>query len=457
MLRTGHQLAEEGEALVQLHLLPLEHHLPSVPIALENVVLERGRDPLPPAGGKKGGRGQSKSRDAIASLDGSTCVLEEVMGDVKDRLSFVEQNHQTLEDHVLEELESLKKVVTGQDELRTRFMELFANLQEQLDVVKVGVEETRQETAICKRAIAGGAIITPSPRVDVPKPKEFGGKRDAKELDNFIWHMERYFEGASIMDKKAKVRTATLYLTDTATLWWRRKHNDIEKGLCAIDTWDVFKKEIKRQFYPENVTYEARKKLRELKHKSSITNYYRQFIKDYSTKGASLMDLLKKGKTSEWSKRCQTAFEGLKEAVMEEPVLAFPDHTKVFEVQTDASDFAIGAKMLGHNPCDPPAKAPPEFTPKVPEFRPSKLPEMPQRPNVPDFDPIPPKKTAAPPPLSPGPVPDFPGLPVPSPPGPDMPRPPSPQPGPDVPRPPMPQVAWSRHASSPAHAFADGP
>ncbi|KAK3028842.1 hypothetical protein RJ639_037686 [Escallonia herrerae] len=287
------------------------------------------------------------------------------MGDVKDRLGYVEQNLQTLEDHVLEELESLKKAVMGQDELRTRFMELFANFQEELDVVKVGMEETRQETAMCKRVIEGGAVVTHSPRVDAPKPKEFGRKRDVKELDNFIWHMERYFEGASITDEKAKVRTATLYLTDTATLWWRRKHNDIEKGLCTIDTWDVFKKEIKRQFYPKNVTYEARKKLRELKHKSSIhdymdkekvkaikeweaptkiselrsflglANYYQRFIKGYSAKAAPLMDLLKKEKMWEWSKRCQSAFEGLKEAVTEEPVLALPDHTKVFELQTD--------------------------------------------------------------------------------------------------------------------------
>ncbi|KAK2998119.1 hypothetical protein RJ639_025354, partial [Escallonia herrerae] len=287
-----------------------------------------------PSGGKKGGRGQSKSRDTIVFLDERTCVLEETMGDVKDRLGYVEQNLQTLEDHVLEELESLKKAVMGQDELRTRFMELFANLQEQLDVVKVGVEETRQETTMCKRAIAGGAVVIHSPRVDMPKPKEFGGKRDAKELDNFIWHMERYFDGASIMDEKAKVRTATLC----------RKHNDIEKGLCTIDTWDVFKKEIKRQFYPENVTYEVRKKLRELKHKSSIHDY------GYSAKAAPLTDLLKKGKAWEWSKRCQTAFKGLKEVVTEEPVLALPDHTKVFELQTDASDFAIGGVLMqeGH-------------------------------------------------------------------------------------------------------------
>ncbi|KAK3038626.1 hypothetical protein RJ639_027289 [Escallonia herrerae] len=60
--------------------------------------------------------------------------------------------------------------------------------------------------------------------------------------------------------------------------------------------------------------------------------------------------LLERGKTWEWSKRCQTAFEGLKEAVTEEPILALPDHTKVFELQTNASDFAIGGVLMqeGH-------------------------------------------------------------------------------------------------------------
>ncbi|KAK2975412.1 hypothetical protein RJ640_029285 [Escallonia rubra] len=48
----------------------------------------------------------------------------------------------------------------------------------------------------------------------------------------------------------------------------------------------------------------------------------------------------------EWSKRCQTAFEGLKEAVTEEPILALPDHTKVFNVQMDAFDFAIGEVLM---------------------------------------------------------------------------------------------------------------
>ncbi|KAK2970091.1 hypothetical protein RJ640_018411 [Escallonia rubra] len=121
-------------------------------VAEENVVVvERGQDPLPPAGGKKGGRGQSKSRDELASLEGRTGHLEIAMGDVKDHVGMVEQNLQTLEDHVLEELESLKRAVGAQDELRERFTELFTSLQEQLDGVKASVEETRQDAAMSKK------------------------------------------------------------------------------------------------------------------------------------------------------------------------------------------------------------------------------------------------------------------------------------------------------------------
>ena len=44
--------------------------------------------------------------------------------------------------------------------------------------------------------------------------------------------------------------------------------------------------------------------------------------------------------------KCQQAFEDLKKAMTEEPVLALPDHTKVFEVHTNASDFAIGGVLM---------------------------------------------------------------------------------------------------------------
>ncbi|KAL9671810.1 hypothetical protein QQ045_009383 [Rhodiola kirilowii] len=73
-----------------------------------------------------------------------------------------------------------------------------------------------------------------APRVDVLKPKEFKGSRKAEDIDNFLWHMERYFEAIKL-DDVAKVSTASLYLVDLAATWWRRKHNESNEG-CARST-----------------------------------------------------------------------------------------------------------------------------------------------------------------------------------------------------------------------------
>ena len=64
----------------------------------------------------------------------------------------------------------------------------------------------------------------------------FSDKWDAKKLDNFLWHLELYFEAISLTGEVAKVRTVTLYLTNIATLWWRWRFVDMERGICIIET-----------------------------------------------------------------------------------------------------------------------------------------------------------------------------------------------------------------------------
>ena len=59
----------------------------------------------------------------------------------------------------------------------------------------------------------------------------FSCKRDSKELDNFLWKIEQYFEAIALKDEVAKVRTATLYLTDTTTLWLKKRFTNMEKDL----------------------------------------------------------------------------------------------------------------------------------------------------------------------------------------------------------------------------------
>lgn len=34
--------------------------------------------------------------------------------------------------------------------------------------------------------------------------------------------------------------------------WWRRCSQDVKAGIRTVETWDDFKREFKRQFYPEN-------------------------------------------------------------------------------------------------------------------------------------------------------------------------------------------------------------
>ncbi|XP_048136592.1 uncharacterized protein LOC125315480 [Rhodamnia argentea] len=81
-----------------------------------------------------------------------------------------------------------------------------------------------------------------------------------------------------------------------------------------------------------------------------LANYYRRFIRAYSEIAVPLTDMLKKNRPWEWSAKCQTAFDRLKRAMVEEPVLVLPDHAKAYEVETDASDFAIGGVLMreGH-------------------------------------------------------------------------------------------------------------
>jgi len=59
-----------------------------------------------------------------------------------------------------------------------------------------------------------------------------------------------------------------------------------------------------------------------------------------------LNNLLKKGVKWAWGEAKQEVFNKLKKIVCKEPVLIQPDQTKPFEVEVDASNYAIGAVLM---------------------------------------------------------------------------------------------------------------
>ncbi|CAL9136572.1 unnamed protein product [Musa textilis] len=92
------------------------------------------------------------------------------------------------------------------------------------------------------------------------------------------------------------------------------------------------------------------RKVPELRSFLSFVNYYQRFIVWYSKRTAPLTELLKKEQPWRWYNKCETTFQDLKAAVLEEPVLELSDYGKSFEVHTDASDLATEGVLMqeGH-------------------------------------------------------------------------------------------------------------
>ena len=74
-------------------------------------------------------------------------------------------------------------------------------------------------------------------------------------------------------------------------------------------------------------------------------NFYRRFIKDYSTIARPLFDLTRKETPFRWENAQEQAFRALINAFVTAPVLMLPDHDRPFRLITDASDFAVGALL----------------------------------------------------------------------------------------------------------------
>ena len=77
-----------------------------------------------------------------------------------------------------------------------------------------------------------------------------------------------------------------------------------------------------------------------------VVGYQRPFIRNFAKLALALTKLLKDNTPWFWGEEQTLAVQMLKKAMCEDPELVTPDLSKLFELQTDTSAFALGATLF---------------------------------------------------------------------------------------------------------------
>ena len=152
----------------------------------------------------------------------------------------------------------------------------------------------------------------------------------ASSFDQHLERLDEVFARIAKANLKLKPSKCSLFQRQVEFLG----HVVSEKGIAmqkekieAIETWPS----------PTNLT--------ELRAFMGTCGYYRRFVKDFSSIAAPLFRLMKKGVKWEWTAECETVFVRLKVKLTSEPILALPTNEGTFVLDTDASDFGLGAVL----------------------------------------------------------------------------------------------------------------
>ena len=95
--------------------------------------------------------------------------------------------------------------------------------------------------------------------------------------------------------------------------------------------------------------YPIPKTQKEIKSFLGLLGYYRRFIQNFAKLTKPMTRCLKKNQRVEHTPEFIECFEACKSVLTSEPVLAYPNFEKPFELTTDASNFAIGAILSQDN------------------------------------------------------------------------------------------------------------
>lgn len=174
---------------------------------------------------KRAKKGRGKSKDMHISLNGRVTEPESSITELK---AEVDKTHKVPSD----EFKATINVLGG--DIIKLVMNEIAKVRHEVKTEVSAIRKCLNDLEVCvgllKKAVGTRHMI------DVPGPTPFLGKREARAVDDFIWEIERYHDAWQITDDTRKINIATMFLKETAALWWRRRDRDIQQGTCTINT-----------------------------------------------------------------------------------------------------------------------------------------------------------------------------------------------------------------------------
>jgi len=129
-------------------------------------------------------------------------------------------------------------------------------------------------------------------------------------------------------------------------LWEKyvRKTHKVEFLRCVIGEEEI---EMSKNKVEAVLSWKTPSSLMEVQSFLGFANFYRCFIRDFF-RVVRLLTELTKGEKNDWAwnKEAEKAFEELKHRITTAPILTHFDAHKLVIIETDASDFTMGAILL---------------------------------------------------------------------------------------------------------------
>ena len=154
-----------------------------------------------------------------------------------------------------------------------------------------------------------------------------------KDFDEHLQNLSLIFSRFEQYNLKLKPEKCVLFQTEIKFLGKMVSQKGVSinpESIEAVKTWPI----------PKNT--------KQLESFLGFANYHRDHVKKFSEMSSTLYDLVKTSKKTKfiWTSNHDTAFNEIKNAIIQAATLSYPNSEDLFILDTDASDKCVGAELI---------------------------------------------------------------------------------------------------------------